>query len=137
MRISSWLTPSCAPARRGAREVATPLGSRRVAVTGGSGFLGRAVVQALRRRGCEPFVPRSTEYDLRTEDGVRRFLEAARPETIVHLAAVVGGIGANRENPGRFFYDNLMMGVQLMEQARRHGVAKFVAVGTVCSYPKR
>jgi len=116
--------------------MASTLSSRRVAVTGGSGFLGRAVVEALRCRGCEPFVPRSADYDLRTEDGVRRFLEAARPELIVHLAAVVGGIGANRENPGRFLYDNLVMGVRLIEDSRRAGVAKFVCVGTICAYPE-
>ena len=91
--------------------------SRRVAVTGGAGFLGRVVVDRLRQRGCKnPFVPRSSDYDLRTEDGVRRFLSDAKPEIVIHLAAVVGGIGANRENPGRFLYDNLMMGAQLIEQ---------------------
>jgi GDP-L-fucose synthase len=86
--------------------------------------------------GPPPFVPRSREYDLRREADIVRMLEAAQPDIVVHLAAVVGGIGANRENPGRFFYDNLMMGVQLIEQARLHGVSKLVAVGTVCSYPK-
>ena len=88
-------------------------------------------------RGCPPpFVPRSREYDLRREADIVRMLEVARPDVVIHLAAVVGGIGANRENPGRFFYDNLMMGVQLIEQARVHRVSKLVAVGTVCSYPK-
>ena len=81
-------------------------------------------------------MPRSGEYDLRREEAVRRLYERARPELVIHLAAVVGGIGANRENPGRFFYDNLMMGVGLLEQARARGVEKFVAVGTVCAYPK-
>ena len=110
---------------------------KRVVVTGGAGFLGACVVEALVDRGCPPpFVPRSREYDLRREADIVGMLEAARPDVVIHLAAVVGGIGANRENPGRFFYDNLMMGAQLIEQARLHGVAKLVAVGTVCSYPK-
>jgi GDP-L-fucose synthase len=111
--------------------------NKRVVVTGGAGFLGTAVVEVLGRRGGPPpFVPRSREYDLRREPDIVRMLTAARPDMIIHLAAVVGGIGANRENPGRFFYDNLIMGAQLMEQARLFGVAKFVALGTVCSYPK-
>ena len=112
-------------------------GARRVVVTGGAGFLGSFVVKALRQRGCpEPFVPRSRDYDLRKEADIARMLAAARPDMIIHLAAVVGGIGANRENPGRFFYDILIMGVQLIEAARQMGVAKVVAIGTVCSYPK-
>jgi GDP-L-fucose synthase len=110
---------------------------RRVMVTGGAGFLGKAVVRRLKASGADKvFVPRSTEYDLRTLDGVSRALGDARPQMILHLAAVVGGIGANRENPGRFFYENAIMGIQLMEQARLAGVGKFVTVGTVCSYPK-
>ena len=110
---------------------------RRVMVTGGAGFLGRAVVTRLSAEGADHvFVPRSKEYDLRTLDGVQRALADGRPEVVVHLAAVVGGIGANRENPGRFFYDNAIMGIQLMEQARLADVRKFVTVGTVCSYPK-
>ena len=112
-------------------------GGKRVAVTGGAGFLGSFVGEALRARGCpSPFVPRSRQYDLRKEADIARMLADARPDLIIHLAAVVGGIGANRDNPGRFFYDNLVMGAQLMEAARQAGVAKFVAIGTVCSYPK-
>ena len=114
-----------------------PWATRRVMVTGGAGFLGSRVVSKLHERGAtDVFVPRSTEYDLRTNDGIDRVLEASRPDLVIHLAAVVGGIGANRENPGRFFYDNAIMGIQLIEQARLAGVAKFVTVGTVCSYPK-
>jgi len=110
---------------------------KRVVVTGGGGFLGSYVREFLKGRGCpNPFVPRSQEYDLRREADIVRLLEHSRPDVILHLAAVVGGIGANRENPGRFFYENLMMGVQLMEQSRCFGVRKFVTVGTVCSYPK-
>ncbi len=111
--------------------------SRRVAVTGGAGFLGRVVVEKLAARGCrDPFVPRSRDYDLRTEDGVRRFLDDARPDVLIHLAAVVGGIGANRENPGSFLYDNLMMGARLIEESRHTGLEKFVCIGTICAYPK-
>jgi GDP-L-fucose synthase len=106
-------------------------------VTGGGGFLGSAVVNRLGAAGATGiFVPRSTDYDLRTKDGIDRALAAGRPDLILHLAAVVGGIGANRENPGRFFYDNAIMGIQLLEQARLAGVDKFVTIGTVCSYPK-
>jgi GDP-L-fucose synthase len=112
-------------------------GYRKVVVTGGSGFLGRRVVERLKGfAGLEIFVPRRVDYDLVEMTGVKRLLQDARPDLIIHLAAVVGGIGANQDNPGKFFYENLMMGVQLMEQARLHNVAKFVAIGTVCAYPK-
>jgi GDP-L-fucose synthase len=110
---------------------------RRVMVTGGGGFLGQAVVDRLRvADATEIFVPRSADYDLRTMEGVDRALADGRPSVVIHLAAVVGGIGANRENPGRFFYENAIMGIQLMEAARLAAVQKFVQVGTVCSYPK-
>ena len=106
-------------------------------VTGGSGFLGSHVIETLRARGVRNVLaPRSQRYDLRRQDNIARMLADLRPEVVIHLAAVVGGIGANRENPGRFFYENMMMGVELMEQARRRGVQKFVAIGTVCAYPK-
>ena len=106
-------------------------------VTGGGGFLGKAVVARLEAAGAtEVFVPRSRDYDLRTSDGIRSALADGRPDVVIHLAAVVGGIGANRENPGRFFYENAIMGIELMEQARVASVAKFVQIGTVCSYPK-
>ena len=110
---------------------------KRVAVTGGAGFLGSFVVDKLRDRGCQDiFVPRSREYDLVEMESVKRLYRDAHPDLVIHLAARVGGIGANRANPGRFFYDNLLMGTQLMEQGRLSGIEKFVAVGTVCSYPK-
>src|SRR6185369_13744915 len=112
---------------------------RRVMVTGGGGFLGKAVVQRLQRAGVPSeniFVPRSKDYDLRTAEGVGDALADGEPQVVIHLAAVVGGIGANRENPGRFFYENAAMGIELMEQARLAGVEKFVQIGTVCSYPK-
>lgn len=110
---------------------------KRVVVTGGAGFLGQAVVKEVSARGCSSIViPRSKDYDLRKSAAIRRMLKTARPDIIIHLAAVVGGIGANRENPGKFFYDNLIMGVELIEQARRFGVEKLVAIGTICAYPK-
>lgn len=109
----------------------------RVVVTGGAGFLGSFVVEKLQARGCrEIFVPRSADYDLRDRDAIRRLYAETRPEVVIHLAAVVGGIGANRDNPGRFFYDNAVMGIELIEQARQAGVRKFVATGTICAYPK-
>jgi len=110
---------------------------KRVMVTGGGGFLGSYVVDNLRRRGVDHiFVPRKAEYDLVRIEDIRRAYDDADPELVIHLAAIVGGIGANRQNPGRYFHDNLMMGVQLIEQARLRGVKKFVATGTICAYPK-
>jgi len=110
---------------------------KRVVVTGGAGFLGSYVVEKLRGRGCrEVVVPRSSDFDLRDRDAIIRLYAEARPHVIIHLAAVVGGIGANRANPGRFFYDNAIQGIQLMEYARQRDVEKFVAVGTICAYPK-
>ncbi len=109
----------------------------RVVVTGGAGFLGSYVVEKLRQRGVKNiFVPRSRNYDLVNIEDVQRMYDDAQPDLVIHLAAVVGGIGANRVNPGKYFYDNLMMGVQLMEQARLRGLKKFVATGTICAYPK-
>lgn len=111
--------------------------AKRVLVTGGAGFLGQLVCDGLRSQGpAEIIVPRSAEYDLTEQAAVRRLLDVARPDTIIHLAAVVGGIGANRENPGLFYYVNAIMGLMLMEEARRRGVGKFVSIGTICSYPK-
>jgi GDP-L-fucose synthase len=111
--------------------------NKRVVVTGGAGFLGSYVVEELRRSGAqEVFVPRRAQYDLRRLEDVVRMYTDMRPNIVIHLAAIVGGIGANRERPGEFFYDNLLMGVQLMEQARLRSVAKFVSIGTVCAYPK-
>lgn len=109
----------------------------RILITGGNGFLGRNVVKALKAHGAQTiFTPRSSEYDLRDRDAIVACLQTLRPDVIVHLAAVVGGIGANRANPGLFFYENAIMGIQLMEQARLFGVQKYVQIGTVCSYPK-
>lgn len=111
--------------------------NKKVVVTGGAGFLGRSVVGLLERKGCARiFIPRSKEYDLRKTSAIKRLLKTTNPDLIIHLAAVVGGIGANRENPGKFFYDNLVMGVELIEQARCFGVRKLVTVGTICAYPK-
>ncbi len=113
------------------------LNDKRVVVTGGAGFLGHHVVKKLEERGCrQVFVPRSKDYNLITESGITKMFNDMKPDYIIHLAAVVGGIGANRLNPGKYFYDNLMMGTQLIEQSRLNELEKFIAVGTICAYPK-
>src|ERR1700682_2818527 len=110
---------------------------KRVTVTGGAGFLGRFVIEKLKAYGdVEVFVPRSRDYNLIEKSAIDRMLEDSQPDLVIHLAAVLGGIGHNQKNPGKFFYDNLIMGVQLIEQSRLSGVKKFLAVGTVCAYPK-
>jgi len=114
----------------------TSLASKRVVVTGGSGFLGRHVVAALGTRDCTVLVPRRAQYDLTREDDVERMYADLRPHVVLHLAAVVGGIGANRDSPGRFFFENVMLGALTMEHARRSGVEKFVGIGTICAYPR-
>ena len=113
------------------------LANKRVAVTGGSGFLGRVLCRRLAERGCRAIlVPRRTDYDLTTEDGARRMYEDMSPDVVLHLAAEVGGIGANRDNPGRYFFANMAMALHLIEEARKRSLEKFVQVGTICAYPK-
>ena len=109
-----------------------------VMVTGGAGFLGSHLVENLESRSdsVDVFVPRSDDYDLREKPDIKRAFEDSQADIVIHLAATVGGIGANRENPGRYFYDNAVMGIELMEQARQFGVEKFTILGTICAYPK-
>ena len=113
------------------------LKEKKVILTGGAGFLGKYVEKKLKERGCKNiFIPKIEEYDLRNLNVIKKMYKDADADIVIHLAAVVGGIGANRENPGSFFYDNLIMGVQLMEEARLNNIEKFVALGTICAYPK-
>ncbi|MEE6210331.1 GDP-L-fucose synthase [Salarchaeum sp. III] len=120
------------------RETTDYWDGKSVMVTGGAGFLGSHLIEELERRAndVDIFVPRSDEYDLREKADIRRALTDSDPDVVLHLAATVGGIGANRENPGKYFYENAVMGIELMEQARKFGVKKFTILGTICSYPK-
>ena len=113
------------------------LANKSIMLTGGAGFLGSFVAKKLKSRGCKHvFIPKEQEFNLVEGPEIKRAFKVSSPDIVIHLAAKVGGIGANRANPGKFFYDNLMMGVQLMEEARLAGVEKFVAIGTICAYPK-
>ena len=128
--------PRQAPSVRTAPPVTFPLAGRRIWITGGNGFLGKHVVAAFRKEGAEVLAPRSVELDLMDPGAARRFLETHRPDGVVHLAARVGGIGANRRQPGTFFHDNMAMGLHLIEACRQVGVEKLLVAGTVCAYPK-
>ena len=110
---------------------------KKILITGGNGFLGHYLIENLKNKGCKQlFYPTAEEYDLRKSENIKKILKDTCPEIIIHLAAVVGGIGANRENPGKFFYDNISMGIELIEQSRLAKVEKFIAIGTICAYPK-
>jgi GDP-L-fucose synthase len=111
--------------------------NKKILITGGNGFLGKYLIENLKSKGCQNLAyPTASEYDLRKSADIKKILKDTAPEVVIHLAAVVGGIGANRENPGKFFYDNIMMGIELIEQSRLANVEKFVAIGTICAYPK-
>ena len=128
---------SATPISTASISATSPLAGKRICVTGGGGFLGSFVIEELGRRGLRDIsVPRRKDYDLTTTAGVEKLFADTQPQVMFHLAAVVGGIGANRHNPGRFFYDNAIMGIQLIEYARRNGVEKIIVSGTTCSYPK-
>ncbi|MBN1872248.1 MAG: GDP-L-fucose synthase, partial [Candidatus Omnitrophica bacterium] len=110
---------------------------KRIVVTGGAGFLGTHLVSKIKGRGCDDiFIPLIEKYDLRKRDDIVKMINVSKPDIIIHLAASVGGIGINRRHPGKFFYDNLIMGIQLMEESNAIGLKKFVAIGTICAYPK-
>jgi len=113
------------------------LSEKRIVVTGGTGFLGKNVVKKLKEHGCENiFVPKHSEYDLTDVEAIKKMYDNLKPDVVIHLAAVVGGIGANRAHPGKFFYDNAVMGIHLIEEARKRKIEKFVQIGTICAYPK-